>query len=137
MFNFPKDIPYRTQAEVLSDGCRLANAVVEKIEIGFVGHVSQTVVCLTVNTGIRRYVLFADWALTRDLGFVIAVLFDTFGIIDDDYRDIQYLREKPLRLVIKKDRLVGIGNFLKDEKFLYLDDLMQELREKNDVGRSQ
>lgn len=76
--------------------------------------------------------------MTRDLGFLIAVLFDLFNIVDDDYVDVNTLWDRPLRVICRGSEAVGIGNFLDDNKFFYISDLMAAFREKNDeVGSKQ
>lgn len=50
MFNFHKDIPYKSLAEIHNDGCSVTNGVVKGVSVGFIGHFG----CSTLTLDISR-----------------------------------------------------------------------------------
>ena len=136
MFNWRIDVPYRACQSMLDDGCKVTNMRIESVKIGTIGHYGNCV-CLdmTASSGSSFVSVLGGWAITDSIGFVIQVLFDLFGIIDDDFVSLDKLEKEPLRVVYKDNRAVGFGHFCDDNKFVYIQELLDVIKEKTDVGR--
>jgi hypothetical protein len=118
-------IQFPTEAEIREQfpEAQIKNGFVKKIDLQVIGHFGNLVTLdmpITAGGGISNPL--AGYNSTISCGVYIKILFELFGISEEDGIRISAIKDIPCRVVVSQFHMVAVGNFM-DDKFIVFKDL--------------
>lgn len=114
----------KTEREIkenLGNTFAIENNIIKKIDVVVVAHFGNSVGIDMICDCISPIPLYNS---TANIGYILRALIDLFDANAEDGAYLKTLVGTPLRIVLKNNKAVAIGHFMKDEFFL-IEDLMQ------------
>ena len=118
-------IQFTTEAEIREQfpEAQIKNGFVKKIDLQVIGHFGNLVTLdmpITSGGGISNPL--AGYNSTISCGVYIKIIFELFGISEEDGIRISEIKNIPCRVVDANFRMKAVGNFMED-KFIVFDNL--------------
>lgn len=131
-------IQFTTEAEIREQfpEAQIKNGFVKKIDLQVIGHFGNLVtIDMPITSGGCISSPLAGYNSTISCGVYIKILFELFGISEEDGIRISEIKDVPCRVVFSQFHMVAVGNFM-DDKFIVFkefpekyDEFMAELNE--------
>lgn len=131
-------IQFTTEAEIREQfpESQIKNGFVKKIDLQVVGRFGNLVTLdMPISSGGGISNPLAGYNSTISCGVYIKILFELFGISEEDGIRISEIKDVPCRVVDSQFHMVAVGNFM-DDKFVMFkelpdkyDEFMAELNE--------
>lgn len=124
-------IQFTTEAEIREQfpEAEIKNGFVKKIDLQVVGHFGNLVTLdMPITTGGVIGNPLAGYNSTISCGVYIKILFELWGISEEDGIRISEIKDVPCRIVFSQFRMVAVGNFM-DDKFIVFKSLPDKYEE--------
>lgn len=115
-----------SEQEVLERGYEVKNGIIRRAEINLVGHFGGLVTIgffVEMKDGLCCN-WFSGYGVTITGGYVLKTIYELFDLMDDDPINVASIKNIPCRAVCDKQRVIGVGNWLKD-KFVLEKELVE------------
>lgn len=124
-------IQFHTEAEIREQfpEAKIKNGFVKKIDLQVIGHFGNLVtIDMPIVSGGCISNPLVGYNSTISCGVYIKILFELFGISEEDGIRISEIKDVPCRVVDSQFHTVAVGNFM-DDKFIVLKSLPDKYEE--------
>lgn len=118
-----------TLKEILEKNMNVYNEMITSMDICLIGHF-ENVVTLEINLNHNRKI-FSEYTMTLYLGKTLQFFFEFLGTEKEDGARLREIRNVPIRIVLKKDKVMGMGHFMGD-RFILFEELIANISKKEE-----
>ena len=104
---------------VLNNEDAIENDMIMGNDIKIIGHFGNIVSLIIWTSSVC---IISGYNNTGNLGLIIKAIVELLGVDDEDGYCFSKLKNVPCRIIVRDNKCVGFGHFMKD-KFVYVNDL--------------